>query len=536
MERRRLIVPYASTADLPDVPVLGATVPRLFPKPLVEPGPSGCPCGTCGLTPSSTYGFAVIRFAAEVLRTPLDEWQKFLVIHGGELIRDGAVVRPRFKRLLIIVARQNGKTFLLKVLTLFWMFVEGWPAVHGQSTTLGQAREVWDEAQKMAQACPLLAGDFGTVLRGNNNPYWLAATGSRYTIGASNRKGGRGKSIDRLIIDELREHTTWDAYNASVPAMNARPRAQGWLITNQGDERGVVLLDLRKTGTSNIEALDAGQPEIDEELALFEWSSPPGADPLDLVALAAANPNLNRVPHGPTSRSLLGQARAAVERGGEALTGFKTEIMCLFVPALDAAIDPEGWAKGEVFGTLEGLRGRLAMVPEISPDMMHASLSVAAVVDGGKVRVETIASWSGPDAPKKLRQELPVWVRKVRPRKVGWLPNGPMAALAAEMDNDPRSVFRRFGPGVQVEEIRGEVSAVCMGLAELVKAGDLLHSQGPDSLLSKQVLGSSKLWFGDVWRFSRKEGYCDAAYGIAGAAHLARSIPPPSGVRLVVAK
>lgn len=519
-------------------PVLGAIVPRLFPKPLVAYNVrlierSTCPCGQCPLTPENTYGYAVIRFAERVLGTPLDEWQKFLVIHGGELRPDGT---PRFKRLLIIVARQNGKTFLLKVLTLFWLFAERWPIILGQSTTVSLAREVWMDAQEMAKGSPYLAEHFGKVRLDNNDPHWRiglkspkSTAGARYKIAAATSKGGRSLSVDRLIIDELREHRTWEAYNASIPTMNARPFGQGWLITNQGDERSVVLVDLRATGVSNIEALDAGTDEIDSELGLFEYSAPPGADPTDPRALAAANPGLERSAHGPTLRSLLGQARAAIERGGEALTGFKTEIMCLFVLVLDAAIDPEGWKAGEVFGTLENARGRLAMVPELSPDMLHASLSVAAVEPGGKVRVEVIASWSGLDAAKQLRKDLPTHVKRVRPRVLGWLPNGPMAAIAAELTADPRLLGVRFAmPPDHIQEIRGEVSAVCMGFAEMVRAKDVLHAQGEESLLTKQVLGAAKLWFGDTWRYSRQgDGHCDALYGVTGAAHLARQLPPP---------
>jgi hypothetical protein len=518
--------------------VLGSSVPRLFPVPLPgrrigEGENHGCPCG-CALSPVTSYGFDVIEFAALVLRTPLDEWQQFMVIHGGELRADGS---PRFKRLLIIVARQNGKTFLLKVLTLFWLFVEGWPIILGQSTTVSLAREVWDSAQEMARAVPALDAEFGKVRRDNNDPHWRVAGGARYKIAAATSKGGRSLSVDRLVMDELREHRTWEAYNASIPTMNARPFGQGWLITNQGDERSVVLVDLRATGVSNIEALEAGQEEIDEELGLYEWSSPPGAEPTEELALAAANPGMNRSSHGPTSRSLLSQARAALERGGEALTGFRTELMCHFVPALDAAVDPEGWARGEEFGTLEGLRSRIALVPEISPDMLHASLLAAAMLPDGRVRVEVLASWSGPGCSKALRQDLPIWARKVRPRVLAWLPNGPTASITAELTGDDVAMARKYGlRPEQMQEIRGEVSAVCMGFAEMVRAGEVVHC-GQD-LLSKQVLGSAKLWIGDVWRFSRQgDGHCDAAYGAAAAVHIARTMPPPAGPpKLVVAR
>lgn len=479
--------------------IKGSVEPRLFPPPLRE------------LTPATSYGFDVITFASEVLRTPLDPWQRWVVIHAGELLPDG---RPRFKKVLLIVARQNGKSFLLLVLTLFWLFVEQWPLVVGQHSTLSKAKGVWIDAQKTARATPELAAEFGTLRLDNNDPHWMTAFGSKYMIEAANEKGGRGGSIDRFVVDELRLQQNWRAFNAIKPTLNARPYGQGWWITNMGDQRSVVLLSLRKTGEANIRAAELGMELDDPELCLLEYSAPTGSDMLDPVALAMANPNAN---HRVSMRSLLADARSAIESGDqEQISGFKTEIMCMYVPAMDPAVSPEGWKLGEKPGVLDTMRNRLALVPELSPDRLHASVSVAALLDTGQVRVEVLHSWAGPNAAKALRSALPGWVRKVRPRKVGWLPGGGAAALAAEM---------KFGPGIDVEEIRGEVNAVCMGFAEMVAAGDILHSG--QELLTKQVTGSMKLWSGDTWRFSRKgEGHCDTAYGVAAAAHLARTMPP----------
>ena len=81
--------------------ILGRTEPRLWTPPLVE------------LTPETSYGFDVIGFASMVLEEPLDPWQEWAAIHGGELLPDG---RPRFRTLLILVARQQGKSHLARAL------------------------------------------------------------------------------------------------------------------------------------------------------------------------------------------------------------------------------------------------------------------------------------------------------------------------------------------------------------------------------------------------------------------------------------
>ncbi len=505
--------PTMSAAELSRIK--GALTARLAPTPLVSGPPGGCPCG-CALSEETSYGFDVITFAEHVLYMPLDPWQKWLVIHAGELLPDG---RPRFKKILLIVARQNGKTTLLMVLMLYWMFVEQWPLIVGQHVSLSKAKGVWQQAQKLAKKIPELAADMGTIRNDNNDPHWETTFGSRYTIEAANENGGRGGALDRFVVDELRQQKTWLAYDAIKPTLNAKPFGQGWWITNQGDARSVVLLSLRKTGISNIE-----NPEdsVDPGLALFEYSAPKGSDMMDPYAIAQANPNVG---HRLSMLELLADARAARESGdAKQIAGFMTEIMCMYVPSLDNAVDPLGWEEGYRPGSLKDCRGRLAMVPEVSPDSQHASISIAAMMPDGKVRVDVVASWSGMNAPAELRRSLAGWVRKIRPRKLGWIPGGGAAALAAEMTS------QKVGVPVEVEEIRGEVNAVCMGFAEMVRAGDVLHSSPHDGLLTKQVTGSAKLWKGDTWRFSRKgEGHCDTAYGVAGAAHLARSMPVSRG-------
>jgi hypothetical protein len=528
-------------------------LPRLFSAPLVTGPPGPCGCG-CALQEGDTYGFQVERFARDVLGQPLDAWQRWLVIHAGELLPDG---RPRFRKLLIIVARQNGKTHLLKVLTLFWLYAERWPVILGQSTTLGMAKEVWESAYAMALANPWMEPLKGDILKGNNNPHWTTAVGSRYNIAAANSKGGRGGSVDRLIVDELREHKTWVAYRAAVPTINARPYGQAWMISNQGDADSVVLDSLRKRairqmalliGEQNVREierelrdalLDAKRgtelDDMDDEIALFEWSAPPGARPDDPRALLMANPNAGDLRDGArvSLKSLIGDARSAMEAGGDELAGFRTEILCQRVDQLDAAIDPDAWADSLNPGTLEGLRSRLALVFDVAPDQQHVAALVAAVQPNGKVRVEAVGSWPTVAA---ARAELPGLIREIRPRKVGWFPYGPAASMAAMFSEDSW----RPPAGTVVEAIRGDVPAACMGLADIIKAGELEHSASVpgQELLDAQVPAAAKLWRGEgVWIFSRTGGgHCDAVYAMAGAAHLARTMPQGIGKpRLVVA-
>lgn len=483
--------------------VLGSTYPRLFTRPLVQGAPGECKCG-CALTRATSFGFDVDDFARDILGRPLDPWQRWLIIHAGELLTDG---RPRFRQVLVLVARQNGKTELCVVLALFWMYVERVRLVLGTSTNLDYARESWDKAVTLAETVPDLAAEVPKdgVRRANGEQALSTKWGGRYKIAASNRKGGRSLTIDRLIMDELREHHDWEAYNAAEPATHAVDDAQIFMITNQGDDKSVVLNSLR----------DQALEGMDPRLGIFEWSSPDGMAATDVEALAMANPSLGR---RISLDSIMGTAMRAQAAGGEQLTAFLTEVHCRRVALLNPAVDMEKWGECKGDASLDAFRDKVAMCLDVSLDELHATL-YAAAVDGKRVRVDAVKAWDGQTAVRDMVSDLPGLIAEAQPRVLGWFPYGPAAAAAAAL------VERQGWPpqGVTLDPMRADVAAVCMGFAEQVRSLQLVH--GDDPLLNAHVAAAEKLYHGDGWRFTRKgAGQVDAAYAAAGAVHLARTL------------
>lgn len=494
-----------ATADLSASPeVRGIEKPRLF-TPELRP-----------LAPETSYGFQVINFARDILEEPLDPWQREAVVRIGELLPDG---RPRFRTVLVLVARQNGKTHLVKVLSLWWLFHGDKKTILGLANTLSYAKRIWSDVVQVSQDNDFLALQLPAkpVRLAIGEECLTTAKGSEYRIAAANRNAGRSLTVSRLVCDELREHRSWDAWNAATNAMNAVRDAQAVCITNQGDDQGVVLDSLR---ASALEYIETGQG--DSRLGLFEWSAPDGADPEDLNALAAANPNLNiRIDQD----ALLGAARRAKAAGGKELAGFRTEVMCQRVRLLDPAIDPDAWGR---CGSDEPLdlashRDRVVLGLDVSLDGSHATLVAAALIDG-VVHVEVAGAWSGYGCTAQLRQQLPDLVNKIRPRQLGWFPSGPAASLTADLTaSKPRGWPPR---GVELVEVRADITAACMGLAELVRTGGLQHPKDP--LLDAHVGSAQKLPRGDAYAFRRQGSEpIDGAYALAGAVHLARMLPPP---------
>jgi phage terminase large subunit-like protein len=73
------------------------------------------------LSPGTSVGFEQVDFARDMLQHPYDEWQRWTVLHAGELLPDGT---QRFRYRLILASRQNGKSELVVGLAPYWIFVE----------------------------------------------------------------------------------------------------------------------------------------------------------------------------------------------------------------------------------------------------------------------------------------------------------------------------------------------------------------------------------------------------------------------------
>lgn len=515
--------------------MLGSTVPRLWTPPLRE------------LTPATSLGFDIIGFAEEDLRAPLDPWQEWTVIHGFELLPDG---RTRFKKLLILVARQNGKTHLCKVLCLYWMYVQRVPHILGTSTKLEYAKESWHEAKKLARARPELNAEIshrGAVKTVNGGVVlWRAdpdeqrlETGSTYKIAPANEEGGRSQTNDRVIMDELRQHHDYSAWDAAEPTTSVPWSAMIVGASNAGSDRSVVLNDWRKEAIDFIET-GIGDPRV----GLIEYSALPTDKPNDIYALAKANPNLNR--RGLDGRDLVSEGETAMRVGGKKLVGFKTEKMCIKVEGANPAVTAEDWKNCEAEFNLAKYRSRIVLCFDFSLDEMHATLTAAAMMENERVGIKVVKAWDD-STIRNFAREFRAEVKRANAYALGWFPSGPAASqaatiLGAEVDAEtgevkllgkrPAWLPRR----TVVKALRGdEASGACMGFAKNVR--DLLVAQPDDELMTAHVIGADKRSVGDRWVVDRPDGgHCDGYYAAAGADFLARTLAPTVGKpRLVTA-
>lgn len=457
----------------------GRVEPRLWTPPERE------------LTRETSRGYEVADFADQVLGMPLLPWQRWLFVHALELDRSGGF---RYRTVVVLVARQNGKTAAMVVLALWRLFLDGARLVVGTAQDLSIAREAWLEAVAHCRSNAELAEEINKPRYVNGDEHLPLRNGSRYLIKPTTRDATRGLSVDLLLLDELRKQRTWEAWAAASKTTMARPNGQTWAFSNAGDDESVVLNHLREA------ALSGRDPSI----GLFEWSGEDGCELDDREAWQQANPSLGHLLPESSLKSSLATDPPEV---------FRTEVLCQKVDVIDSAIDLSSWeACRDAGGTLEGLRDRVAACVDVAPDGQHVTLAAAAESDVGHVRVEVVEAW---ESTEQARQELPGLLEQVDPIEVAWFPAGPAAAIGPELR------------GMEARELTGgEVKEVCQEFADLVSARRVLHPGDP--LLDAHVAGAQKTEQGDGWRFTRRgAGHVDAAYAVAGAAHTARTLEKP---------
>jgi len=387
----------------------GKTQPRLWTPPLRT------------LTRRTTLGYDVAEFAA-VIGIPLLPWQRWLLIHALELNRDGSL---RFREVLTLVGRQCGKTTVSTVLALYRLHVTSARLVLGVAQDLSLARETQATALEMIESCPYLAADLAEVKRGNGQESFriLPADpltyedvdgdesltlhgGGRWKITANSRRAGRGLAVTFLLTDELREWLSFSSWSALYYTTIAQSDAQIWAVTNEGDDKSVVLHQL----------YDAALAERDESLGLFAWTAEPGCELDDWDQLRQSLPGLGYTISVPAIRTAIATEKPDVVR---------TELLCQRVDALDGAIPWPAWADcADPTGNMESLRDRLAVSFDAAPDGQHCTLAVAAKLRDGRVRVEIAAAWESTDA---ARAELArrCWQGSSRVRSPGIPPARP---------------------------------------------------------------------------------------------------------------
>jgi phage terminase large subunit-like protein len=449
------------------VGLIGSTEPRIH-TPLLK-----------GLSKSQE-----VADLAEKIGLPLIPWQRWVL---DDLLAVDDVGMWRKKTALVLVARQNGKTHLARMLILSHLFLWGSKNVLGMSSNRNMALDTFRQVAYTIQDNEFLLKEVRQIRLANGQESITLKNGARYEIAAATRDAPRGKSVDGLLyIDELREWTE-EAYTAALPVTRAGPNAMTLMTSNAGDGFSSVLNNL-------VERCKSYPPE---NLGYYEYSAPQHCKITDRKAWAMANPALG---HLITEQTLEESVNT------NSIEATRTEMLCQWV---DSAVSP--W----VYGSIEACSDSTLEIPvgpqtimafDIAPTRRSGAL-VMGQVKNGKIVVGLAQLWSSEIAidEVKMASDINEWARKYNPG---------ISMICYDKYATQSIATKLEQSGWMLTDVSGQAFyQACSDLSDAMANGRMVHSGQVDLV---QHLNNCAAKTNDAgWRIIRRKSAGDVTAAIS---------------------
>lgn len=324
-------------------------------------------------------------------------WQKHVLTDMLRVDKKGMFVR---KTNLLLVARQNGKTHLARVLILAHLIM--WPSrnIIIMSSNRSMALDTFRQVAWALESSDALKGFVKQIRHANGSESIDMLDGTRLEVVASTRDGSRGRTADFLYIDELREISE-EGYRAAIPVTRARPNAQTLLTSNAGDAFSQVLNGMRER------ALEAPP----KTFGYYEYSAPQYCKVTDRKAWAMANPALGYT----VTEEALEEAVAT-----SPIENTRTELLCSWIDSLSSPW-PHGILEETSDSSLEIPPGAYTIFGfDVNPSRRNASLVAGQILPDGRIGVGILQTWESQVSVDDLRvaADIKAWVDIYRPRMV----------------------------------------------------------------------------------------------------------------------
>ena len=325
-----------------------------------------------GSLPAPSKGDLVAEFA-EALGQPLLPWQRFALNEGLKLQENGNWVS---RQVGILVARQNGKSHMMRIRILAGMLLwgESWIAM-AQKLELSELHLDW--AIDLINQHRWLKAEVSKVSRVNGDKYIKLKNGAKWSVAAATAKSVRGQT-GNLWVDELREVPA-EAWAAATPVTRAVKNSQIWVTSNAGDAHSEVLNNMRSNSIS------ANSPKT----LWMEWSADPNLPITDRRGWYQANPALGH---------LIDEDVIETASKSDTPEAFRTEALCLWIEALESP-----WTYGSVeAAAVPDLKLSLDETTfwsiDVSPNRRRADLVGAQHLPDGRIGFAIAQSWEADSA------------------------------------------------------------------------------------------------------------------------------------------
>lgn len=264
------------------------------------------------------------KWAAKRELLKLEPWQVFFVMAAFGWLRKKDGLR-RFRKVLLLVPRKNGKSALAAAIGLYMLCADGehGAEVYSGATSEKQAWEVFRPAKLMAQKSPALLSHFGVEVNASNIN--ILASGSRFEPIIGNP--GDGASPSCAIADEYHEHQTDALVSTMETGMGARQQPLLLVITTAGDNIAGPCFEMQQEAQQALE----GTRRDDETFALI-YGIDPEDDWTDPEVMRKANPNFGVSVFDDFLLARQAEAMTTPRKAG----AFKTKHLNVWVQARDA--------------------------------------------------------------------------------------------------------------------------------------------------------------------------------------------------------
>lgn len=269
----------------------------------------------------------------------LEPWQIWILACTFGWLRKADGLR-RFRRLVVIVPRKNGKSAIAAGVGLYLFCADGecGAEIYSGATSEKQAWEVFGPARLMAMRTPALLKRFSIEPLARS--LVIADDGSKFETIIGDP--GDGQSPHGAIHDEYHEHRDDRQVDTMITGMGARAQPLQVLVTTAGDNLAGPCYALIQEERKKLAGIGHnGGPPLEDETFFVEYSIDEEDDWKSELALRKANPNYDVSVSG---EFLLARQRDAISTPRKAGV-FKTKHLNLWVSAKSAYFDIEAWRR-----------------------------------------------------------------------------------------------------------------------------------------------------------------------------------------------
>ena len=439
--------------------------------------------------------FQDIKDLCEIVKTPLLPWQEFILKDMLTVDKKGLWIR---KTNLLLIARQNGKTHLARMLILAHL-VKWNTNVLMMSSNRSMALDTFRQVAMLLENNDHLKGFVKQIRYANGTESIEMLSGARLDVVAATRDGSRGRSVNGLLfIDEVREINE-EAFRAATPTTRAHPNSHTLLTSNAGDAFSTVLNDLRERALSY-------PPKT---FGFYEYSAPQYCKINDKEAWAMANPSMGYTITAEAIEESIATSPIETTR---------TETLCQWIDSLQSP-----WPHGVLEATSDS---DLIMNPgaltifgfDVSPSRRNASLVAGQILPDGRIGFGIIDQWESQVAVDDLKIAAAIkgYADIYKPRLVCY------DKYTTQSISD-----RLSNAGVMVEDVSGQkFYQACGDLLDGLVNGRVVHS-GQAELVAQFNNCAAKV-NDTAWRIVKRKSAGDVSAPIAVAMVVSKLSQPMS--------